>query len=95
MGWLLGYSNDGAVGRHERSKTLPPLLIAIGYEVVLKTPIAKLFSGLRETVEKTVELRILRFEEELQQKSAKVGRASNIAHKLAWVSERRNINDDQ
>lgn len=93
MGMLLGYEDESAVARHEKSKALPPLLIAIGYEVVFKVPIAKLFSGLKETVEKTVEVRILQFEENLQQKNEKGGRASHIAQKLAWLSERRNMND--
>lgn len=93
LGNLLGYEDEGAVRRHEKLKTLPPLLIAIGYEVVFKMPVGKLFSGLKETVEKTVEPRILELEEKLQQKSGKGRRASHVAQKLAWLSERRNMGD--
>jgi len=94
MGSLLGYDDENAVGRHERLKTLPPFLIALGYEVVFKTPVGKLFSGLKETVEKAVEPRILELEEELQRKGVKQRGGLRNAQKLAWLSERRTIEDE-
>jgi DNA-binding XRE family transcriptional regulator len=93
VGNLLGYSDEFAVSRHERSKTLPPLLIAIGYEVVFKKPIATLFPGLKEAVDKTIELRMRRFEEELQKENGKSRRGSRIAQKRAWLNERRKFNE--
>jgi len=94
VGILLGYSDEGAVSRHEHSKTLPPLLIAIGYEVVFKKPITTLFPGLKEAVDKTIELRILRFEEDLRKETGKSRRGSRIAQKLAWFHEHRNVKDE-
>jgi hypothetical protein len=94
VGILLGYADEGAVSRHEQSKTLPPLLSAIGYEIVFKKPIAELFPGIRETVEKRIEEQLLRLEEDLQQKHGEGRRRSRIAQKLAWLSERRNTNEE-
>lgn len=94
VGILLGYADEGAVSRHEQSKTLPPLLSAIGYEIVFKKPIAELFPGIREIVEKRIEVQLLRFEEDLQNENGKSRRRSRIAQKLAWVSERRNTNEE-
>jgi DNA-binding XRE family transcriptional regulator len=94
MGSLLGYDDEDAVGRHERLKTLPPLLVALGYEVVFKMSVGKLFSGLKETVEKTIEPRILELEQKLQRDGAGHRRGSRNAKKLAWFSERRNIDDE-
>jgi len=93
LGILLAYADEGAVSRHERSRTLPPLLIAIGYEVIFKRPISELFPGMRETVKLTVEKRLARFENDLQEKTRSGGEAYGVAQKLAWLSERRDTND--
>jgi len=91
LGMLLAYADECAVSRHERSKTQPPILIAIAYEVIFRTPVAALFPGMRETVELTIEQRLHRFEEELRQRNGKGSRALQLAQKLAWLNERRNI----
>lgn len=90
---LLGYADEGAVRRHEKSKTLPPLLLALGYEAIFQTPISKLFSGLKETVENTIESRISLLEKDLKEKIGNRGRTSPITQKLAWISERKKMND--
>jgi transcriptional regulator with XRE-family HTH domain len=94
VGFLLGYADEGAVSRHEQSKTLPPLVSAIGYEIVFKKPIAELFPGIRETVQKKIEEQLLRFEEDLQQNNGKSRRRSRAAQKLAWVSDHRNTTEE-
>lgn len=94
VGNLLAYSDEGAVSRHEQSKSLPPLLIAIAYEVIFQKPIAELFPGMRETVRNTVEQRMLRFEEALEQHSRSGSRASRVAQKLAWLYERQSVRDE-
>jgi len=92
VGILLGYVDEIAVLRHERSKTLPPLLSAIGYEIIFSTPITELFPGVRESVGKLIEEQILRLEEGLQEKNKDGRRRSRLARKLAWISERRSTN---
>ena len=94
LGRLLGYADEGAVSRHEKSHTLPPLLTAIGYEIIFRTPMAELLPGIRLTVEQAVEGRMRELEEELQKKSGKENRAASVAHKLAWFYERRDILDE-
>ena len=85
---LLGYGSESAVLRHEKSQGIPPLLMALGYSVVFKKPIEELFPGLHETVERTMEARLLRFENELQEKIDKGDRDQEIARTLAWLYER-------
>jgi transcriptional regulator with XRE-family HTH domain len=93
VGKLLGYSDNDATARHETAQSLPPLVIALGYEVIFKVPISKLFPGLKETAEKTVELRIERFERCLQ-KRQKDHRLPKVGQKLAWLLERRDSDDE-
>ena len=94
IGHLLAYSDEGAVSRHEQSKTLPPLLIAMAYEVIFQKSVAELFPGMRETVKITVEQRMLRFEESLEQRRRSGSRASRVAQKLSWLSERQNTREE-
>ena len=89
LGRILGYTNDGAVSRHEQSVTLPPLLTAIAYEAIFNVPIAKLFPGLQLSVEQAVRQRILELESELQEKLPKTKRTRLVAQKLAWLDEHR------
>jgi DNA-binding XRE family transcriptional regulator len=90
LGSLLGYSDEGAVARHERSKSLPPFLIAVAYEVIFQKPISELFPGIRDAIKGTIEPRLLRFEAELDN-APKIARAKQ---KLAWLTERRTISED-
>ena len=94
IGQLLGYETEGAVMRHEHSRNIPPLLMALGYEVVFRVPFGELFPGIQQTVERTMEARMLRFEEELEEKRAKGDRSQNNARKLAWLYERHQIYDN-
>jgi transcriptional regulator with XRE-family HTH domain len=88
---LLGYPDHEPVSRHERSCYLPSLMIALGYQAILKVPVSYLFPGAFETVNQAVEERIANMERSLQQCSAKGRNASMIARKLEWMWERRNL----
>ena len=53
LGVLVGYGSKdrgSAVGRHERSNSAPPLLIALAYEIVFKVPVAQIFTGFHAAV---------------------------------------------
>jgi len=91
---ILGYKNEGAVSRHEQSVTIPPLLTAIGYEVVFHIPISELFPGLRMAVEQAIAPRLSELEGHLQERIGKAARASLIAQKLAWLDERRALPEE-
>lgn len=85
---LLGYPSKAAVSRHERSSRLPPLLIALAYEVVFDTPVSELFAGLHETVQVAVKHRLVELEGRLQHTEGGL-RAGEVAQKLTWLNQRR------
>ena len=86
VGFLTGFS----VSQHERSATIPALLIAVSYEIVFRAPISELFPGLYRTVEERIEEQLSSIEDELQESTAKGRRAAHTARKLEWLWERRN-----
>jgi len=95
LGRLLGYGNqETTVSRHEQSHTLPPLLIALCYEVLYNAPISQLFPGIHLTAKQVIELRLLEFESELENRSGKGVSAALVAQKLMWLYERRSMNGE-
>lgn len=90
LGRLVGYDGDESVSRHEKSRTLPPLPAALGYEIIFGVPVGQLFPGLRLTVQQAIEERLAAFEHELQEKSSQSSQeADRHAQKFAWLDERR------
>jgi transcriptional regulator with XRE-family HTH domain len=86
---ILGYDNGGAVSRHELFRSIPPLLMALAYEVVFQVPVSELFAGLREVVEDGVEQRIAEFKTSLlKQVSSQNPPTPAMVRKLAWIEER-------
>src|ERR1017187_1885927 len=71
LGLLLGYRDQGQVSRHERAHTVPPLVTALGYEVIFRMPISVLFPGIRESVSTEIEVRLAAMETDLGQRSAR------------------------
>ena len=91
LGQLVGYKNQGQVSRHEQSKTSPPLVIALAYEVIFRAPVATLFLGTHDAVKTTIEKRLGEMEKDLQGRSAKEPDAEAIARRLEWLMERRGL----
>lgn len=91
LAMILGYHDAGAVSRHEMFHSVPPLLIALGYEVVFQTSISELFPGLKETIEASIERGLVDFESELmkQRETANSSQLLLIARKLEWLASRR------
>jgi DNA-binding XRE family transcriptional regulator len=89
VGILVGYQERGQTSRHEQFKTLPPLAVAIAYEVLFRAPVSTLFLGTRDTVQATIEKRLAVMERDLQSRSANDADAESIARKLEWIVERR------
>lgn len=87
---LLGYPDEGQVSRHERLASVPPFLIALGYQAIFRVPISDLFPGVYETAKQTIEERLVKMEHNFQQYSAKGRNAAMIARKLEWMRERQN-----
>lgn len=89
LGHLLGYSKEGTVSRHEQSKTVPPLRVAIAYEIILQSSVSELFPEITERTRAVVEQRLREFQMDLQKGNSKGGQGRNTAQKLAWVTRRR------
>lgn len=95
LGALLGYPSDVTISRHELSRSLPPLLIALCYEIIFQVPVSEIFVGLKDQAEQHVEKRLLQFEADLEVlKSKQTVVPSEVAQKLVWLSDRRNSKDD-
>lgn len=90
LAYLLGYRAQGQVSRHERTKDVPSFLVAIGYEIVFRVPVAELFPGAYAHVGRLIEARVAEMESILHGKGAKGRDANAIAQKLEWIHERRN-----
>jgi|SRR5580704_2916082 DNA-binding XRE family transcriptional regulator len=90
MGELLGYKDPGQVSRHERSKSIPSLRIALAYELIFRVPVAALFVGLHGSIRGNVENKLRQMETELHGRTAMDSDAKLVAQKLVWLNERRN-----
>jgi transcriptional regulator with XRE-family HTH domain len=90
---ILGYRNEGVISRHELFRSVPPLLMALGYEVVFQTSVSELFPGLRETVENAIESSLADFESALHAQKNQGARSQVpvITRKLEWLNERREL----
>lgn len=88
---ILGYCDEGVVSRHELFRSVPPLLIALGYEVIFQTSISDLFPGLKQTIESAIEKNLTDFESKLIEKAASAPRSQVglLNHKIQWLNGRR------
>lgn len=88
---ILGYGDEGVISRHELFRTVPPLLMALGYEAIFRTSVSELFPGLRETIEHSIEASLAEFESDLrkQKNAAKGSQLLVITRKLEWLADRR------
>jgi DNA-binding XRE family transcriptional regulator len=89
LGQVLGYGDHEAIARHECFRSLPPLLIAIGYEVIFQEPLTEIFAGLRFVVEQSVEQRLAELETTLRQAEVSGLRFKSHARKLQWLETRK------
>jgi transcriptional regulator with XRE-family HTH domain len=51
---LLGHRDTTMISHYERGRTLPPLLIALGLEIVYRVPVAFLFPGLYDEMKQQI-----------------------------------------
>jgi hypothetical protein len=89
LGILAGYKDDIQVSRHERSETVPPLLIALSYEVIFQVPVAELFVGFQSAVANTVAHNAEELTADIEKRSEGRQQAKAISQKLKWLKERR------
>lgn len=86
---IVGYRHAGPILRHEHFRSTPPLVIAVGYEIVFRVPITQIFAALREVVAEDIEARLAELEASLGNRSARERNAKVIAQKLLWLAERK------
>lgn len=89
IGRLLGYRKPWQVGRHERSQTTPPLLIALAYEVIFQVPVAALFTGMRATAALVTEEKVAALEKDLLTRKSAGHLPMVRAQKLKWLRHRK------
>src|SRR5580700_7956418 len=70
--------NEARVSRHERFGIVPPLFVALGYEVVFGLAVKELYPRFYATVKQGIEERLAAFEAELQQMDVKGRQATLI-----------------
>jgi DNA-binding XRE family transcriptional regulator len=88
LGFLVGYVNEGQVRRHERSRTTPPLLVALAYEIVFQVPVSAIFVGIQSSVAHSVEKSLGEFKTDLE-RGMEGRRSSRMAlQKLQWLTDR-------
>ena len=91
LGLILGYGHQGPVSRHERLVSTPPLAIALCYEVIFRVPVSDLFSGLHGHVTQVIESKLAALEEQLGKQSGRGRGADEVAKKLVWLTERKEL----
>jgi DNA-binding XRE family transcriptional regulator len=87
---ILGFRSGVPISRHERSKSVPDLLTAFGYEAIFQVPLSRIFPGLYGTVELGIEESLAKIEDELGQSTAKGREAIPVVRRLEFLCGRRN-----
>jgi DNA-binding XRE family transcriptional regulator len=83
MAFLIGSKTSAHICRHERSEQTPNLQTSLAYEILFRTPVRNLFSGVHQDVEGKLTCRIRL----LIQKLAKSGQSRVKAHKIQILSD--------
>jgi transcriptional regulator with XRE-family HTH domain len=87
VAFLLGWKNGEQFSRYEKRHRLPPLRTAIACEAIFKVPVAALFAGVKESVDREILDKIEKLNAELEQKKAQGKRDRCTAKKLCWLAE--------
>jgi transcriptional regulator with XRE-family HTH domain len=89
LGRLLGYDDESAVRKHERFQSMPPFLVALGYEVIFQVPVSELFPGITETVALGIETRLDELRTRMRARSNAARSDSAVRRTLDWLETRR------
>jgi DNA-binding XRE family transcriptional regulator len=85
LGILVGYGHGHVISKHERSKSAPPLLIALAYEIVFEIPVGKLFTGFHSVVTESVARNLRDLKVDLASR-----RRTSSPEKTQWLRDRHN-----
>ena len=90
IGQLLGYKEPWQVSRHERSRTVPPLLAALAYEAPLRNPgRGTIHVGMYGTVVNAIETNVANFENNLRSREPATSTPMVNTQKLEWLRSRK------
>lgn len=81
---ILGSVSAAQISRHERSRSLPTMLTAFGYQVVFQEPVSEIFPGLFHAVEVGVEERLREFEFKIDNSDAKGPTPAPVESHVEW-----------
>ena len=87
---ILGTVSASQISRHERSRILPSILTAFGYQVVFQKPASDIFPGLYHAVKAVVEERLGEFKRDLDNSTPK----RQAALPALWDMERIREEED-
>ena len=88
LGRLVGYVTEGQVRRHETSKSTPPLLTALAYEVIFQVPVSAIFVGFQSSVAHVVETSLEEFKRDFERRTEGRKLSGAALQKLQWLTER-------
>jgi transcriptional regulator with XRE-family HTH domain len=91
VAFLMGCETGAQISRYERRRRLPPLKTALACEAILGIPVAELFAGLRQSVEKNIAKRRLALRSKLQASRPDAGEDRATAHKLHWLANDKGL----
>lgn len=91
MARILGCVTAYQVSRHEHSATPPNAPTVFGYQVLFQEPAADIFPGLFDSIQSRVNERLVEFEDELHDSTAKGSAAVLIARRLEWLCARKGL----
>jgi transcriptional regulator with XRE-family HTH domain len=86
VSFLLGWKAGEQLSRYERRHRLPPLRTALACEAIVGVPVAELFAGIRQSVDREIEVRIGKLGEDLQKENSQRKELQLAKKKLAWLS---------
>jgi transcriptional regulator with XRE-family HTH domain len=87
---IIGSVTASQVSRHERSRSLPTLLVAFGYQVAFGKPVAEIFPGFYHAVETSIGGRLEEFRRNAGGGAANNGPAMPVYRDGDWLDEREN-----
>lgn len=83
VAFLIGTKSSANICRHEHLEQTPNLQTLLAYEILFRTPVRNLYSGVHQDVEQKLMFRI----HLLIQKLAKCGHSRVTAHKIEILKE--------
>lgn len=86
VSFLLGWKAGEQLSRYERRHRLPPLRTALACEAIFRIPVAELFAGVHQSVDRDIAARIGTLIADLQKEGGRGKQLRLSTRKLTWLS---------